>query len=469
MNVKPSSFPHTRPQGRRPAGPPWYTLLGHLTETLPDQLGWLRGCPQKYGDVVNLTLVRPTYLLNDPEDLQHVLEKNHLNYTKTRRLVGACGKRLSGHGLLTSSGTAAIALRRLLAPVVLPSNIPEFDRVVIEYTDTMVANWPTGETIDLASELLRLAQRILGRLLFGLDFAGDGSDLAEAITVRRRFIQRHFKSLGPILDLIPSRLQHHYRQAMRVFDRRVAELIRVRRERPARYQDILASLTMLTQPDGTPMTDQEVRDEALTLATTGYATLGEALAWMWYLLATNPLVLEEVRAEIQRVVRDRPPTRENLPGLFYCERVLSESLRMYPPTWIFVRVAIQDDVLPGGVVIPAGCKLYLSPYVTQHDPRHFSDPDRFNPGRFSEEAKHGRPRYAYFPLAGGPRVCLGQQFARAEALLVLARLAQVAIIDLVPDQAIRPRPGQILSQTQPLLVRWSRRKPRVPVTVEASV
>lgn len=469
MNAKTTLFQHVPPHGRQPAGPAWYTLLGHLTEALPDRLGWLRACPRLYGDVVNLTLIRPTYLLNDPEDIRYVLEGNHLNYTKTRRLTGACGKRLAGHGLLTSSGPAAIALRRVLAPVVLPSNITEFDQAVIEYTDAMVAGWSTGETIDLASELLRLAQRILGRLLFGLDFTGDGKDLAGAISIRRLFIQRHFKSLGPILDFVPSRLHHQYRQAMKVFDRRVAELIRARREHPAHYQDILASLIVLTHSDGNPITDREVRDEALTLATTGYVTLGETLAWMWYLLATNPLILEEVRAEIQRALRDRPPTLEDIPRFSYCEQVLSESLRMYPPTWIFARVALQDDVLPCGVAIPSGCKLYLSPYVTHHDPRYFPDPDHFEPERFSDHAKRTRPRYAYFPLSGGPRICLGQQFARTEALLVLARLVQLAVIDLTPDQTIRPRPGQILSQTQPLLVRWSRRKPRVPVTAEGSV
>ena len=168
------------------------------------------------------------------------------------------------------------------------------------------------------------------------------------------------------------------------------------------------------------MSDNLLRDEALTLISTGYETVGAALAWCCYLLAQSPGEQSRLHAELRRVLSNRPPGTNDLHQLSYTEAVFNESMRLYPPTWIFVRVAQVDDVLPSGFRVRTGTKLFLSPYVTHRHPTYFPDPERFDPARFSDDAGKSRPKFAYFPFSGGPRVCLGQTFAMAEGALILA-------------------------------------------------
>jgi cytochrome P450 len=186
------------------------------------------------------------------------------------------------------------------------------------------------------------------------------------------------------------------------------------------------------------MSDQQVRDEVMTLLFAGHETTSNLLAWTWYLLASHPEVEQRLRAELDEVLGGRLPTVEDLANLPYGYRVLEETLRLYPPAWSLARKALVDDDI-GGYVLPASTIILMSPYVTHRHPAFWEEPERFDPDRFTPERVAVRSRYAYFPFGGGPRQCIGNTFALMEAHLILATVAQRYRLRLVPDHPVEPQ------------------------------
>jgi len=187
------------------------------------------------------------------------------------------------------------------------------------------------------------------------------------------------------------------------------------------------------------MTDEQLRDEAMTIFLAGHETTANALTWTWYLLSQNPEAEAHLQTELRAVLSGRSPSVEDLPQLNYTERVLAESMRLYPPAWIIGRKALED-VEMHSYLIPAGSLVLMSQYVMHRDPRYYPEPDRFYPSRWSAEAKAARPKFSYFPFGGGPRVCLGEPFAWMEGVLVVATLSQRWRMQLVPGHPVEPQP-----------------------------
>lgn len=188
------------------------------------------------------------------------------------------------------------------------------------------------------------------------------------------------------------------------------------------------------------MTDQQLRDEVMTLFLAGHETTANALSWTWYLLAQHPEVEAKLRAELQAVLGDRLPTAQDVPRLPYTERVVLESMRLYPPVYGFSRQAVQPCTI-GGFAIPAGTTLIMAQWVLHRDPRWFTDPERFDPDRWTPEFQKQLPKYVYIPFGAGPRVCIGNSFSMMEAILVLAVLAPRLRFRLVPDHPVIPWPS----------------------------
>jgi cytochrome P450 len=439
--------------GDTASGPKGYSLVGHLPDFLRDKLGFLSRCAARYGDVVKLQIGEPTFLLNNPDDIRHVLVTNPDNFDKTPRMISGKARQLSGEGLLTSSGAAHLRQRRMLQPVFYRKTIETFAKIMTDMISQLLVNWKPGATINVTKEMMELAQQIIVRSVFGEDYADEGSQLAEAITTRRRYLEQVFFSLLPFPEHVPTRIQRNYPKAMQRIDQTLYRAIRARREDAGHRNDLLSLLIQGRYEDGTGMTDKQVHEEALILLVTGYETIGEALSWTWYLLAQHPAVASRLFAEVDTVLGGRVPRSEDLLRLDYVGMVLAESMRLYPPTWIFVRMARNEDTLPSGVTIPAGSKLYLCQYVMHRNPRYFPDPERFDPERFSESAKKSRPKFSYFPFGGGPRVCIGEAFAKMEGNLVLAMVAQRFTLQLVHGQTIVPEPKMTLRPKKGILMR----------------
>jgi len=436
-------------------GPAGYPIVGHLPAFLYDKLGFLSRCAAAYGDVTKLDIGEPTYLLNNPEDVKHVLVINPDNYVKSPRMTSVSGRRLSGSGLLTSVGAAHLRQRRMMQPVFYRKVMESFSHTITTGIAAMLDRWTDGTSIDLGHEMMDLAQENIVKTLLGADADRDMSSLREAITVRRQYMEHVFFS--PLPEWVPSRIGGAYRKAMRVIDDIVYRAIQSRRAHPADGGDILSRLLRAQYDDGSGMTDLQVRDEAVTLFVTGYETIADALTWTSYLLSQHPEIAATFFAEVDEVLGRRFPSAEDFSRLTYTGMVLAESIRLYPPTWIFIRVALEDDKLPSGATIPAGAKIYLCPYVMHRNPRYFPDPVQFNPERFTETAKKERAQFAYFPFGGGARVCIGEHFAKMEAVLTLSSIAQRFRMSLVPGQTIVPEPKMTLRPKNRIMMRLHRR------------
>ncbi len=429
-----------------PGGSP---LVGHVPRFLHDRLGFLTSCADTDAAAVRLSLGGDTYLLLDTQDIRYVLETNQANYDKSPRMVSARGRRLSRYGLLTARGAEHLEKRRTLQPLYSARALAPMADVIVREVAGAIAAWQEGQEIDAASEMMDLAHLVNGRILFSADYHGPDAALAAAIRIRRRFIQHVFGSLLPLPEHHPTPLRLAFHRAQRLIDRDVRARVAQRRAEPERHHDLLGHLVAV-------MDDGDAHEEAVIAAITGYETIGEALAWSCLLIAQHPDAHQAAHEQVRSVLNGRLPTAEDLPRLPYVDQVASEAMRLYPPTWIYVRVARQSDRLPSGADVPAGTRIYLCPWVIHRSARYFDDPLRFCPERFRTEARASRPRYAYFPFGGGPRLCIGQVLARQQIVLTLATLLQRFWLELVPGQTITPDPKITLHPRPGIRIRLAR-------------
>jgi cytochrome P450 len=398
-------------------------VVGHLLAFRRDKLGLLGLCAAVPADVIELRVGRRTYLLRRPEDVRHVFVTRRTVYTKGARLTSARGKLISGDGVLTGTDDHHRRLRRRLQPIFRPDSVSDLSDHVVRAVDRTLDRWRDGIEIDVAREMSRVARLAL----FGCIFGPAGEEFAQVedgVMARRRAMERARDSVIPIPHLVPIALRPRRRRALRRLDEILAQQIRLRQNHRFPVRDLLSMLLDAYEGGGAQSDYRHVYDEALTLVLTGYENVTRVLIWTFLALARRPDVQAKLTVEIDRVLGDRAPTGDDWLQLRYAEMIVAESMRLWPPNPLFLRVARRDDVLPSGARIPAGSRVFLSPYVTQRDPAYFPDPHRFDPERFSSEARRQRPRYAYFPFGGGPRVCIGQWLAVLECTVALARTAQ---------------------------------------------
>jgi cytochrome P450 len=229
-------------------------------------------------------------------------------------------------------------------------------------------------------------------------------------------------------------------RALRELDTVVYRIIADRRQTRRDEPDLLSMFLSARDEDtGESMNDRQLRDEVMTMLLAGHETTSLALSWTYYLLSQHPDIERSIADEVDRVIGDGRPAFSHVEHLSCTRRVVEESLRLYPPAWGFSRRALGDDEI-GRFRVPAGSLVFLIPFMVHRRPKLWPDPERFDPDRFTPERESARPRFAYFPFGGGPRGCIGNQFAMVEALLIVAAIARRFRIELEPDQRIRPEP-----------------------------
>jgi cytochrome P450 len=407
-------------------------ILGHLLRWRRDPLGFIIDASRQ-GDVVRLKLPGETYLLNHPSHVKHVLQDNHQNYVK-----GWVFDRLKpywGESLLTADGSTWRKQRRRVQPLFKREHTSGFTPIITQRTAEMLERWKTAadsrQELVLYDEMTRLALVIIGDVLFGVELWQDAERLARCSQVALRVLKTRVAALAPLPLWVPTADNRRFNAAMRTLNDGISSIVEQNRKAEGPGASFLAMLMEARDTEtGERMSDRELHEEAIGMLQQGHDTVGEALAWTWYLLSMHPEVERRLSAEVSSVLGDRVPVVADLEQLPYSRTVVQESLRLVPPVWIIPRNALKEDEI-GGYRIPAGSTVLLCPYLTHRHREFWENPEAFDPDRFQPDRAKGRPRHAYFPFGGGPRLCMGVDVAMMETLLIIAMIAQKYRLHLV--------------------------------------
>jgi cytochrome P450 len=310
-----------------------------------------------------------------------------------------------------------------------------------DMTARTAARWHDGETLDISQEMMRLTLAIVGKTLFDADVEREADEIGAALTAVMELFDMLLMPFSELLEKLPLPHVRRFRRAKERLDETIYRIIEERRGSREDRGDLLSMLLSARdeEGDGAGMSDLQVRDEVMTLFLAGHETTSNALTWTWYLLSQHAEVEAKLHEELDAVLEGRPPTFEDVPRLRYTEMVLAEAMRLYPPAWAIGRLALKDYEV-GGYTMPAKSLVLLSQYVTQRDARFFTDPECFDPERWTPEAKESRPQFSYFPFGGGTRRCIGEGFAWMEGILLIATLAGQWRMRLVPNHRVEPMP-----------------------------
>ena len=455
---------------RLPRVPRWRSLLRSVA-LAKDPLPVLDATLARYGDTVELFIggIEKSILTRDPGLTQHILQKNHRNYAKSKFTRGF--SRYIGHGLLTNDGPDWLRQRRLIQPGFHRQRVAGLTGLMQEITAEtlapLLAQADAGggvASVQVHELMTRLTFRIIARSVFSTNFPEAELDrLAELITQIQTFFVRSIRQpyLKPWFRF---RGRFAYHDALAAEMRTLlGRLIAERQQASARPaatppDDLLQMLLDARYEDtGEPMTPDRVLDEALILLVAGHETSANALTWLTYLLAHHPEEAAAIQAESEAMLAGRPPVFEDLPRLGRALYAVQETMRRYPPAWMVDRVALADDDYQG-LHIPKGTLFSLYFYGLHHDPKYWDAPEEFRPGRFAPgQARPVQPN-AYVPFGGGPRLCIGMQFALTEMQLVTLELLRQFSIEWVAGQPpVAMQPLITLRPRQDFQVRLRRR------------
>jgi len=410
-----------------------------------DPLGFFVRAREQHGDVVAMHFGSvKAHLLSHPDHARHVLQEHHRKYSKES--PGFLKLRLVlGDGLLTSEGDFWRRQRRIAAPAFHHRHLAGFADTMTRATEDLYDRWDRAAEertpIDVAQEMMRLTLRIVSETLLGADVSGDSDVIGRAVTHVIEDVNARISALIDLPLSVPTRRNRALVKAIAQLDAVVRRTIGKRRDGGAPSKpDLLEMLMAVKDEDtGETMTDQQLRDEVMTIFLAGHETTANAMSWAFYCLSLAPESDRRMADEIHGVLGERSFTLTDMPRLAYTQRVIKESMRLYPPAWIIGRMTEEADVIDG-FALPKGGVVLMAPYVTHRHPDFWDDPLGFDPERFLPALEASRPRFAYYPFGGGPRVCIGNSFAMLEAVALLATLAKRYRLDLVPGHPVVPEP-----------------------------
>jgi cytochrome P450 len=400
-----------------------------------DPLDFLIHCAS-LGDVVGFRLgPQPFVFVNHPDAIRDVLVTHQKNFVKGKALERA--RILLGNGLLTNEGESHLRQRRLAQPAFHRDRIAGYAAAMVEYTARVRDRWYDTIELDVHQAMMALTLAIVGKTLFDADVEHEASEIGKALTDVFETFTLTMMPFSEIIQKLPLPSIRKGNRGRKRLDETVYRIIAERRASKEDRGDLLSMLMLAVDDDGSGMNDQQLRDEAMTLFVAGHETTANLLTWAWYLLARNRNVEATLQAEVDALGHE--PTFADLPKLEYTRRVVAEAMRLYPPAYAIGRRAIGPYQI-GEYTLPPRTIVIVSPYTQHRDARWFPLPEQFDPNRWSAEETAKRPKYSYFPFGAGTRICIGEQFAWTEAVLVLATLAQHWRLWLAPKQRIALMP-----------------------------
>src|ERR1700752_1005621 len=410
-----------------------------------DMLGLFTKTSREFGGIAQFKLLNSTYfLITNPDYVKYILQDNYKNFIRGRSVE--TGRVLLGNGLPLTDGDFWLRERRLLQPAFHRERLAALTSTASKVIESFVQKWEqkaqSDQPLDLDEEMMRLTLTVIIKSMVSADIDDKIQSLSHAFNVASKFmLWRSQQMWAPPLSIpIPRNVE--YNRAFKVLNDTIYPLIADARKSPK--DDLLGMLlAMRDEETGEGMTDQQARDEVVTIFFAGHETTAASMAWAFYLLSEHPEVEERVRSEIKSVLNGRAPTFADLPKLVYTQQVIQEVLRLYPAAYLFAREAVKDDVIDR-YPIPPKTLIFITPFITHRDPAYWPDPERFDPDRFAPEQISSRPRHVYYPFGEGPHVSIGNNFALMEMQLILAIALQRFHLKLVPNHPIALKPEATL-------------------------
>lgn len=436
-----------------PPRPRAHPVLGSAPDLRRSQVGTYARMMREHGDVVRLAVGPPglrfeLYCVFHPDGVRDVLAGSREGYSKGTRGFKQIAESF-GRGLLTSEGELWQRQRRLVQPLFTRKQIASYAELMAQEGTAVAERWEVaarnGGTVDAHAEMVQLALRVVGRGIFGDDVAKASAVLDSAFALLNRHTYRRVVSpLAPPASW-PTPANRRAARAQRSVYAVVDDLIAKRARAGADGADLLSRLLGARNPEtGAAMDRQQVRDEALIFLLAGHETTSTALTFTLHLLGCHPNEQRLVHDEIDAVLGDRSPTAADAAALQRTAMAIKEAMRLYPPAYAVGRQTEAEQQI-GGYRIPAGSHVVVSQFATHRHPKFWDDAESYEPERFSPEREAARHRFAYFPFGGGPRACIGAQFAMLEATIAIAVLLQ--------RFRVRSEPGRVVLNTEGITLR----------------
>ena len=428
-------------------GPQGQFLLGSIRDFQRDPLGFNQRAAREYGPVARFQLANVIFnLVSHPDGVQQVLQENNRNYIKGEFFDPV--RQLAGDGLFASEGAHWLRQRRLMQPTFHRQRLGGFAEIMVRQTEAMLQRWESlaqsGTPVDVSHEFTELTMRIIAESMFSAQLTEDVSLISTSLTYL--LADLNFRFQVPFYPRIgfPTLRNLHTRKVLGVVDEVIYRIIRERRQNGTQQNDLLQMLMEARDEEtGAAMSDQHLRDELITMFVAGHETTAVLLTWLFHILSSEPEWEARLVAEVTAALQGRRPGFADLPNFPTLRMAIDETLRLYPPVWITNRNAVQDDEICG-YRIRAGEVVGIAPYVTHRLSEYWPDPERFDPLRFSPERAANRPRFAYLPFGGGPRQCIGNNFALVEAQLIFATLVPRFRLQAVPERPVQVEPTATL-------------------------
>ncbi|MFJ6853556.1 cytochrome P450 [Streptomyces sp. NPDC091271] len=449
MSTETGAALDAEPRGHRLVqGPRGLPLLGSLPQFGKDPLAFferLRG----YGDMVRWRFGgNDCVFIADPECIGELLTETERTFDQP--LLGIAFRTVMGNGVVVARGTDWRRKRSLVQPSVRPKQVKSYASTMTACAVELAGTWSGGERVDIKREMAALTQKIAVRTIFGVDTPADAESMGRAMDIAQQEIGKEFSGLGAVLpDWVPTPGRARIRKAAAVIDAEVGRVVARHRDGDGERPDLLSRLLTAVDESGTHLSDQEIRDETVTLYIGGHETTSSTLVWAWYLLSRTPHALAALTEELDRVLGDREPGIDDYAQLPYAQAVVKETLRLYPTIWLVTGIA-KEGARIGGIPMPEGTRVWSSQWVTHRDERWFPEPEAFRPERWDAEDGDDIPEYAWYPFGGGPRVCLGTRFAMVEAVLILAVLARRFRLEVDPG-TVNPVPTLTLQPDREIM------------------
>jgi cytochrome P450 len=409
-----------------PPGPARLPYIGNLLSLRLDPLGYLQRLQRTYGNMTTIYLGKnPAVLLFRPEYIRYVLVEHPRDFSNRGLLRNDNDDGFASEGLLTIDGEKHRQQRRAVQPAFHKKQIESYASIINQYTQELLKTWYPGDRLDLSRSMQELTLRIVSKCLFSIDLSNQLGTLSDT------FDGMIGSSTSMAEDLLNIRIDNPITgygkrmAARRQLDMLIYTLIAQRRDDDRQYNDVLSMLMSAQSGEETEtkLTEKQIHDHILTFLAAGHETTAITLVWTFYLLSQHPQVRMKLQDEIRSVLAGREPTIDELAKIPYLDWVLDESMRLYPPAWLQMRLVAKETQIDG-VKLPVGTLLVLSQWVMHRLPEIWQDAEVFKPERWDPANEQHIPPGAYFPFGGGPRTCIGMPLAQLEAKVILASILQ---------------------------------------------